>query len=194
MMKFFRSLSAVAIAALPVLSVVEPAIAAPCRYNVYNNAPAQASRKINAMGISFEVPDNYRAELSQDGYVSIFDPDIYQYSQCMARENPGIEISDIIIIEKTDAVVSDERWPYSIPNFGSLNTRGGQPPVFDYARTLSGNDVALMVWEPVPSGTMISYFQNLPSGGSIRLTMPVYDVNEGDRSSILFRIARTFDL
>lgn len=163
-----------AIAALFLVSSAGEVIAqtrrAPCQRGVYSAQPETDLREISALGMKFEIPKNYRAEL-QSNQVLVLDPDEYQFHQCLRRNRLGAGI-DAISIVKTDAVVKSYDWPYNIPGYEwMVNGRSGNNPVpaFRYTTGLSGQDVALIVWHSDLYGVMLSTFTNIRNGGSIHV-------------------------
>ena len=132
-----------------------------CQFGVYDDTPSSETRTIShRAGFTFDVPLNYRAELSQSGRVDLLDPDSAQMLDCIRRTGRGMGSWGTVSVSHSPAVVRSSLWPYDVPHL----------PV-DARFTYFEDGSAIISWYSDYDGATVSwYFENLPNGeGSVKV-------------------------
>jgi hypothetical protein len=145
-----------------------------CQFGVYDETPSSETRTIrHRAGFTFDVPVNYRAELTRNGGVDLLDPDSAQMVDCIRRRNIAMGGWGIVSVSHSPAVVRGPLWPYDVPHLP------------DNARFIYFEDGSAMIswYSDYDSATVSWYFENLPNGrGSVKVDF----INSVDHHADIF--------
>lgn len=143
-----------------------------CQHSFREYEPSPETHTIDADGFSFEIPVNYRAELSTYGAIKVFDPSEWQFYQCL--QSKGVTpMASTITVSRSPAVVGGASWPYDIPVFEWLFSPENRPEYFYHVNN-SQQDVSI-IYTTDPLGgmyatTFVDVLINSSSGGSIHVS------------------------
>ena len=166
-----KSIITAALAALSVSAIGPNANAQmACQFGVYDDTPSEKTRWIERPGYRFQVPDNYTAQLMNNGDVAVVDPDTAQHMACMQRLNLGTSYT-YLTVSKEPARINEDGWPYSLPNFEWMPLLQN----IEYGETDEGQALAAIIWESAMNGVMNSGLMNLNEGGLVHVSSPIYD-------------------
>lgn len=157
-----------------------------CQYGIYDPAPSEATRWVVGDGYRFKVPDNYKAELLNDGRIAVIDPDTVQFLACVRRNSIGTGNFNYMTVSKTNVRVSEGNWPYNVPGFNGF----GQISDILYGRALESDATFSRVnpdsfaqfhyWSDYENRYIGNTFFDLGSGGSVHVQTVFYDVDAID--------------
>jgi hypothetical protein len=161
-MKISLSLIALSIPFLFPLS----AQAYPLCENDIRAEPSAEVRVIELGSTEFSIPSNYRASRLADGSVEVLDPSTFAYLECVREVGVGVGGWDSIRVELTSVDVGAQGWVRATGLLGSE---------FVQVLAMERGEADGMATGTIHSawkfdGAHADYFQDLPTGGSIRVS------------------------
>lgn len=160
MLTRIKTLSAVLLLSAAGLLVSAPEVRASCQYGVYDSTPSAERRWVKKDGYQFLIPENYKAQLNQDGSISVIDPDTVQYLACIRRNNVGVGLPYPVTVSTIDSRVNEGDWPYNIPGFEWF----GQITQIQYGNPSAQATAVFSHWSDFDDSWILHAVQNLSQG------------------------------